>query len=180
MDTQKFLPYAQPSISSEDIEYVCRSLATSIITRGPFVEAFENAIASYCGARYGVAFTNATAALMAAYRVTDIGPADQIITTPNSFIASVGPGIQQKATPVFLDIDRNTGNIDLTKLEINMDRRASRGKTVVVPVHFAGIPVDMQTVDKLIKNPETIVIEDAAHALGSCYSDGTKVGSCAW
>lgn len=180
MDTQAFLPYAQPSISLEDIEHVRQSLATPLITRGPTVEAFENAIAAYCGARYGVAFTNATAALMAAYHVANVGPADRIITTPNSFVASIGPGVQQKATPVFLDIDRNTGNMDLRQLEINMDRRTSRGKTVVVPVHFAGIPVDMRTVDKLIKNPETIVIEDAAHALGSCYSDGSKVGCCTW
>lgn len=180
VDTQTFLPYAQPSISSEDVEFVCRSLATPVITRGPAVEAFENAVAAYCGAKHGVAFTNATAALMAAYHVADICPSDQIITTPNSFVASVGPGIQKKGTPVFLDIDRNTGNMDLQELEINMDRRASRGKTVVVPVHFAGIPVDMQTVDRLIKNPETVVIEDAAHAIGSCYSDGSRVGSCQW
>ncbi len=181
MDTHTFLPYAQPSISPEDVEYVSRSLSTPVITRGPAVEAFENAIATYCGAKYGIAFTNATAALMAAYHVANIGPADQIITTPNSFVASIGPGIQQKATPVFLDIDRNTGNMDLQHLELNLDhRQASRGKTVVVPVHFAGIPVDMQAVDRLIKNPDTIVIEDAAHAIGSCYSDGSKVGSCLW
>lgn len=180
MNIQPFLPYAQPSISPEDIEHVCRSLATPLITRGPTVEAFENAIAAYCGARYGVAFTNATAALMAAYHVANIKPADQILTTPNSFVASVGPGMQHKATPIFLDIDRNTGNMDLQELEINMTRRTSRGKTVIVPVHFAGIPVDMRTIEKLIKNPETIVIEDAAHAIGSCYSDGSKVGCCAW
>lgn len=180
MDTQTFLPYAQPSISSEDIEFVSRSLATPVITRGPTVETFENAIAAFCGAKYGVAFTNATAALMAAYHVANIGPTDRIITTPNSFIASIGPGIQKNATPIFLDINRNTGNIDLEQLEININRPSSRGKTVIVPVHFAGIPVDMKIVDKLIKNPDTIVIEDAAHAIGSRYHDGSPVGCCAW
>lgn len=180
MDTHMFLPYAQPSISSQDMERVRQSLSTPIITRGPTVESFEKAIAEYCGAKYGVAFNNATSALMAAYHVAQTGPADRIITTPNSFVASIGPGIQKRATPVFLDIDRNTGNMDLQQFQINMDQSSSRGRTIVVPVHFAGIPVDMRAIDKFIKDPETIVIEDAAHALGSCYSDGSKVGCCAW
>lgn len=177
---QKFLPYAQPFIFPEDIEEVSRSLTTPTITRGPQVDAFEQAVASYCGAKYGVAFTNATAGLMAAYHAADIGPADRVISTPNSFVASIGPGIQRGATPIFLDIDRNTGNLNLDQLALNINQPASRGKTAVVPVHFAGIPVDMQAINKMIHNPNTVIIEDAAHAIGSHYKDGSKVGCCSW
>lgn len=180
MGNHKFLPYAQPYLFPEDIDEVAKSLTSSTITRGPKVEAFEKAMAEYCEAQYAVAFPNASNALTAAYHVADIGPSDRIITTPNSFIASVGPGIQCGATPIFIDIDRSTGNINFELLALNINQKASRGKTIVVPVHFAGIPVNMQALDRLIDNPNTIVIEDAAHAVGSCYGDGKKVGCCAW
>lgn len=180
MDHPKFLPYAQPHIFQENIDEVAKSLTSTTITRGPMVEAFEKAVAEYCGAKYGVAFSNATAGLMAAYHVADIRPFDRIVTTPNSFVASVGPGVQHGATPVFIDIDRNTGNLSFEQLVLNINQKASRGKTIVVPVHFAGIPVNMQGVSRLINNPDTIVIEDAAHALGSHYEDGSRVGCCTW
>lgn len=180
MDQQKFLPYAQQFIFPEDIQEVSQTLSSQVITRGPNVEAFEQALASYCGAKYGVAFTNCTAGLMAAYHAAKIGPNDRFITTPNTFVASAGAGIQHQATPIFLDIDRNTGNLDLEQLAFNINQPNSRGKTAVVPVHFAGIPVDMQAIEKMIHHPDTVVIEDAAHALGSHYRNGKKVGCCEW
>lgn len=178
MNTEKFLSYAHQSIDQADIEAVTQSLTQDLITRGPRVDAFEQAIADYCGAKYGVAFSSGSAALMAAYRAAKIGPHDRILTSPNTFIASVGPGIQSQATPVFLDIDRQTGNLNLDYLKFNLDVASSRGKTVIVPIHFAGIPVEMSVVDKMIRDPSTVVIEDAAHALGSSYRDGNRVGSC--
>lgn len=179
MNTQKFLPYAQQFIFPEDIEEVRCALSKPMITRGPLVEAFEHALASYCGAKYGVAFTNCTAGLMAAYHAAKIGPADSFFTTPNTFVASMGAGIQHGATPIFLDIDRNTGNLDLDQLALNIDQPKSRGKKIVVPVHFSGIPVDVEAIEKMLKSPESLIIEDAAHALGSHYKNGTKVGCCA-
>jgi UDP-4-amino-4,6-dideoxy-N-acetyl-beta-L-altrosamine transaminase len=180
MTNARFLPYAQQHISATDIDEVAKSLRASLITRGERVAAFEQSIADYCGARFAVAFNTGTAALMASYYAADIGTADRFITTPNTFVATVGAGTQRGARPIFIDIDRKTGNLDLEQLRHNINQPNSRGKTAVVPVHFAGIPVDMETVDKLISNPETIVIEDAAHAIGSRYKDGTKVGSCRW
>lgn len=180
MPSPKFLPYAKQSVSPEDIEAVTHALSQPAITRGPLVTEFENAIANYCGAKYAVAFNNATAALMAAYDAAETGPNDTIVTTPNSFVASVGPGIQRQATPVFVDIDRKTGNLNLSQLLLNINRENSRGKTIVTPVHFAGIPVDMQAIDAALSDYRTIIIEDAAHAIGSHYKDGTKVGSCRW
>lgn len=175
-----FLPYAKPSISNSDIEEASKALNSSTITRGPLVEKFENRIADYCQVKYAVAFNSGTSALMAAYYAAEIGVQDRVITTPNSFVSTVGSAVQRRATPVFLDIDRKSGNFDLKQLEYTITRPSSRGRDCIVPVHFAGIPVDMQKLDRLIANPETIVIEDAAHALGSHYVTGEKVGSCAW
>lgn len=175
-----FIPYARQSINEQDIQAMGQALQGTAITRGPHVEAFEKAIADYCGARYAVAFNSGTTALIAACHAAEVGPHDRLLTSPNTFIATAGAGICHQATPVFIDIDRNTGNIDLDLLDFNINRPSSRGRTVVSPVHFAGIPVDMELLDNLIKNPDTVVIEDAAHALGSTYKDGQKVGCCAW
>lgn len=178
----KFLPYAHQSINADDRHEVSAALAADVITRGSYVEAFEDAIAEYCGAAYAVAFNSATSALAAACYVVDLGPSDSVLTTPNTFVASVTAGMHRKATPIFIDIDRTTGNLDLELLEhhLKSSRVSSRGRTLIMPVHFAGIPVDMQHLDKMICDPDTLIVEDAAHALGSYYPDGKKVGSCAW
>lgn len=180
MTTPPFLPYARQSIDAQDIQEVSQSLREEMITRGKQVEAFEQAIATYCDAKFAVAFNSGTTALMAASHAAGIGQHDRLLTTPNTFVASAGAGIYQKATPVFIDIDRNTGNINLEQLSYNLERTSTRGRAAIVPVHFSGIPVNMEALQRMIKDPNAIVIEDAAHAIGSCYSDGTKVGSCLW
>lgn len=173
-----FLPYAKQCITVEDIEEVTSVLKSDVITRGSKVEAFEQAVAAYCDAKFGVVFSSGTAALYAACHVAKVGPSDRLITTPNTFIATAGAGMQYCATPVFIDIDRGTGNLDLEQLSYNLDYPSTRGKNVVVPVHFSGIPVNMEKIAQMIKETNTIVIEDAAHALGSRYSNGKKVGCC--
>lgn len=157
------------------------ALGGDLITRGMHVDTFERAIADYCGAKYAVAFNSGTSALFAACHVVELNQNDRILTTPNTFVASVTAGMHKKATPVFVDIDRDTGNLDLDQLEDNLQiPQSSRGRTLILPVHFAGTPVDMHRVDGMICSPDTLVIEDAAHALGSSYRDGQKVGCCAW
>ncbi len=176
-----FLPYAKQSISTQDIEEVARALSGEWITRGPQVEAFEQEFASYCGATYAVAFNSGSAALAAAYFAAQVGPSDRLITTPNTFISTVGTGMQLGAQPLFIDIDRSTAGIDLEQLIFNANQPLSRGRPILAPVHFAGIPVDMQELDRRLTNPDVVVIEDAAHAVGSSYPrQGPKVGSCAW
>lgn len=180
MNYDNYLPYARQNISKEDIEAVQHALSQDMITRGTQVEAFEREIADYCGAQYAVAFNNATAGLKAAYLAGEVGTHDQVITTPNSFIASISPAFETRATPIFVDIDRTTGNLNLDHVSHNVNRSQTKGKTVVVPVHFSGIPVDMESLDAGINNYRTLIIEDAAHAIGSCYKDGSKIGSCLW
>lgn len=174
------LPYSKPSLNSTDIQEITKSLQSEIITRGPYVEAFESAIAYYCNVKYAVAFNTGTAALMGAYFAADLGRQDRLITTPNTFVSTVGSAVQKGVTPIFLDIDRSHGNLNLQQLEYTLSQSFSRGRTCITPVHFAGIPVDMQKIDRIIQNPQVVVIEDAAHALGSSYLSGEKIGSCAW
>ncbi len=180
MNSKNFLPYARQSIDSSDVIAVSEALSSDIITRGARVEYFEESVARYTGAKYGVAFNSGTSALIAACHVADLGPHDRVVTTPNTFVASVGAAVHREANPVFVDIDRSSGNCDLEQVEHNLNYPLSRGKNIFLPVHFAGIPVDMAKAQMMIKNPDTLVIEDAAHAFGSMYSDGQRVGSCAW
>lgn len=180
MTKETFLPYAKPCLDSSDVQEVVKSLETSTITRGPIVEAFESAMAHYCNVKYAVAFNSGTSALMGAYFAANLGPQDKIITTPNTFVATAGAAMLRGATPIFLDIDRSCGNLDVAQLEYNLSQPSSRGRVCIAPVHFAGIPVDIRKIDRLVQNPDVVVIEDAAHALGSSYNSGEKVGSCAW
>ena len=171
MSDQPFLPYGRQSIDQSDRDAVLSALSQELITRGPQVSAFEQAIAEYCGVDHAIAYSNGSTALRAAYAVADIGPHDRVITTPNTFVATVTGAMASGAQPVFLDLDPATGNFSLEDLEATLQETSSRGKTFVTPVHFAGVPVDMEALDELITNPNYIVIEDAAHALGSKYSN---------
>jgi dTDP-4-amino-4,6-dideoxygalactose transaminase len=180
MNVENFLPYAKPSLNAADKQEVSKALETYVITRGPTVEAFEKAMADYCQAKYAVAFTNGSAALMAAYFAAQMGPQDKLITTPNTFVATAGAAMLRGVSPIFLDIDRSSGNMDLKQLEHTLSRPLSRGRMCIAPVHFAGIPIDMQKMDQMVRNPDVVIIEDAAHALGSTYATGERIGSCTW
>jgi len=175
-----FLPYAKQSINANDLKAVSHALQQELITRGPIVAQFEKSIADYCGAEYAVAFNSGTSALMACYFAAELSPFDRVISTPNSFIATVGMPIQQGILPQFVDLDRSTGNLNLDQLAPVLKTPLSRGRFFIVPVHFAGLAMDMALLDHHIHHPDTIVIEDAAHALGSFYPTGEKVGSCAY
>jgi dTDP-4-amino-4,6-dideoxygalactose transaminase len=182
MKTDKFYPYARQTIDESDIQAVCQALRSELITRGPNVARFEQMIADYCGAKWAVAMTNASSALYGAACAAGVSAADRVITTPNSFIATVAAGMFLGAKPVFVDIDRKSGNMSLDAFErIYKEFGApTRGKIVVMPVHFAGVAMDMRRLDRILSEPNAVIIEDAAHAIGSLYPDGTKVGSCSW
>jgi len=180
MSSLPFLPYARQYIDTTDVNAAASTLSADIITRGPIVDAFEKEVAAYCGAKYAVAFNTGSTALAAACHAAGVGPGDKLISTPNTFVASVIAGMHKGATPVFVDIDRNTGNIDLKKAGFNLEPKLSRGRYVLMPVHFAGIPVDVKKLSQMLMNQDDIIIEDAAHALGTLYTDGSKIGSCQW
>jgi len=180
-DVQELIyPYAKHAITQADCDSVLKALKSDKITRGPITQEFEKAIANYVGARFALTFNSGTAALQAAYFAAEACGQDRLITCPNSFVATTGAALQCGVKPYFVDIDLNSGNIDLEKLERLINMPLSRGRLIIAPVHFAGIAVDMKKLSSCIKNPDSLVIEDGAHALGSSYPTGEKVGSCAY
>ena len=181
MTANPFLPYAKPSLNSSDIEKVTQALSSPVITRGPLVEEFEKEIAKKCGAQFAIAFNSGSSALAGAFYAAQVSTLDRIYTTPNTFVSTIGGAIQRGGKPVFIDIDLSTGNLDLSQLKFNVNQPSSRGRPIIVPVHFAGLAVDMESLDLSLAVPEAIVIEDAAHAIGSSYPrNGPMVGSCAF
>lgn len=174
----EFFPYSKQSIDENDVQAVSQAITGNLLTRGSHVREFEEAIARYTGASYAVAFSSGSTALICAYKAAGITASDQILSTPNTFIASIAPGTELGATPVFIDIDRKNGNMDLNLVKENIHYQSTRGKLFVVPVHFSGIAVDVPLLDSYIRNEKVIIIEDAAHALGSVYPNGKKIGCC--
>jgi UDP-4-amino-4,6-dideoxy-L-N-acetyl-beta-L-altrosamine transaminase len=179
METTNFIPYAHQSIDGTDIDAVSAALKQHEITRGAQVAAFEQEICDRVHALHGVAFSSGSTALYAAFQAANVEPQDRIVTSPNTFVATVAGAVRSGARLRFVDIDEY-GNIDLSLLGQELSPRQSRGKTIVIPIHFAGVAVDMKRLDELIFDPQAIVIEDAAHALGSLYPDGSPVGCCAY
>lgn len=178
--SDKFLPYAKQEITSADMQAVQESLSQDLITRGPRVQEFEESLAKKVDAKWAVVFTSATTALYSAFQAAQVSSYDRFITTPNSFVATPAAGMRLGAKPLFVDIDRITGNMSLEKLKEVVQQPLSRGRLVIAPVHFSGIAMDMQALDRQIVNPNCLIIEDAAHAIGSSYPDGSLVGSCSY
>jgi UDP-4-amino-4,6-dideoxy-N-acetyl-beta-L-altrosamine transaminase len=166
------LSYGKQSIDRDDINAVIATLESDFITQGPAIERFEQAVAEYVGAKYAVAFCNGTAALHGACYAADIGPGDEAVTSPITFLASSNSVLYQQGKPIFADIDKKTYNIDPQSI-----RAALSGRTkALIPVDFTGQPADLNAIMDLAKERELVVIEDGAHSLGAEY-DGKVVGS---
>lgn len=169
-----FLPYGTQMIDETDVQAVMDVLRAPYLTQGPRVEEFERAIAARVGAKYCVAFCNATSALHCAVRALGAEAGAEGITSPNTFVASANCMAYCGVTPAFADIDPRTYNVTAETIS----ERLTEKTRLVIPVHFAGQPCDMAAIGALAKSRGLRVIEDAAHAIGSLYSDGSPVGSC--
>lgn len=159
------IPYGHQSIDETDIAAVTAVLRGEWLTQGPHIAAFEADLAARVEARHAVAFSSGTAALHAAAAAAGLGPDHRVATSALSFVASANCAHYVGATPVLVDVDPATLNIDIGQVP-DCD--------ALVAVHYAGLPVDLT---KLSKRPR-VVIEDAAHALGTRTPDG-PVGNCA-
>jgi len=167
-----FLPFCQPNISIEEIDEVVDTLKSDWITTGPKTKEFEKRFAEYVGTKYALAVNSATAAMHLALIASGIGKGDEVITTPYTFAATANVIIHSQATPIFVDINKDTFNINPAKIE---DAITTRTKAII-PVHFAGQSCQMDEILELAKRYHLVVIEDAAHAVSSEYK-GKKIGN---
>ena len=167
------LSYSHQSIEQDDVDSVLEVLTSDFLTQGPKVKEFEEALAAYCGSKFAVVFSSGTAALHAAYFAAGLADHDQIVTSPITFLATANAALFLGAKPVFIDIERDTGNINPSLIE-----NAITDKTkAIVPIHFAGHPVELKTINDIAQKHRLLVIEDACHALGATY-EGTTIGHC--
>lgn len=167
--------YGRQTLDDSDRAAVMKILNGDFLTCGPEIEKFENAIAAYVGARYCVAVSNATAALHLACLALELGPGDEGITSPITFLSSANCLHFCGAKAVFADIDPETANIDPEEIA----KKITPATKVIIPVHFAGQSCDMEAIGEIAQKHNLHVIEDAAHALGSACR-GEKTGSCKW
>lgn len=158
-----------------------RVLKTPFLTQGPEIRRFEEEFAQFCGAKYAVACSSATAGLHLSAMVLGMGPRDVWWTSPNTFCATADAALRCGAGVDFIDIEWGTYNMDLGLLEDRLKKAARKNRLpkVVAPVHFGGNPVDMEFLDKLRRSYGFNVVEDAAHATGAELR-GERVGSCRW
>lgn len=170
------IPYGRHYIDEDDVQAVVSVLRNGMLTQGPKVLEFEKKVAEYVGVKYTVAVSNGTAALHLASMVLGLGKGDEVITTPNTFVATSNSILYVDACPVFVDIDKKTLNIDINKIEEVINN--SKNIKAIFPVHFAGMPCDMKAIKELADKYCIEVVEDASHAFGATYIDGSKVGNC--
>lgn len=173
------IPYARQFISELDIQSVTDLLRSEMITQGPLVERFEQAVAAYCGVKHAVAVNSGTSALHIACRALDLGPGDLLWTSPITFVASANCALYCGASIDFVDIDPDTCNMSVTQLERKLVLAQKHGKLpkVVIPVHFAGQSCAMEEIFSLSKKFGFYIVEDASHAIGGNYMM-EKIGSC--
>jgi dTDP-4-amino-4,6-dideoxygalactose transaminase len=171
--TLPFLPFTKPTMDEATIDSVVNVLRSGWLTsNGPKVQAFEAQLSAYFGGRPVKTYNSGTCTMEIALRIAGIGPGDEVITTPNSWVATANVIIEVGATPVFADIDALTHNIDLDKVEAAITPRTK----AIIPVHMSGLPCDMDKLYALADKYKLRVVEDAAQAIGSTWK-GKRIGS---
>ncbi|MEX3788210.1 DegT/DnrJ/EryC1/StrS family aminotransferase [Paraburkholderia sp. BR14374] len=166
-----FLPFVKPEIDEETIQGVADVLRSGWITTGPQNQKFEAALSEFCGGRPVRTFNSGTATLEIGLRIAGVGPGDEVITTPATWVSTCNVILETGATPVFADIDPVTRNIDLDLLEKAITPRTK----ALLPVFLSGLPVDMDRLYAIAREHKLRVIEDAAQAFGSTWN-GERIG----
>ena len=167
-----FLPFSRPAVGPEEVAELVDSINSGWITTGPKVERFAEDLGRYVGVPFVAPVSSATAGLHLALLAHGIQAGDEVITTPMTFAATANVVVLVGATPVFADIDRQTLQIRVSEVE----KKITPKTRAIIPVHFAGQPVDLDPLMALAKSRGLAVIEDAAHAIGTEYK-GKKIGS---
>ena len=167
-----FLIFGSPAIEQPEIDEVVECLKSGWIGTGPRVHKFENAFRDYIGSKYAMALNSCTAALHLSMLVSGVSAGDEVITTPMTFAATGNAILHTGAKPVFVDVEKDSMNIDPNLIE-----EAITPKTkAILPVHFAGRPCKMDHIMEIAQKNNLLVIEDAAHAIEAKYK-GKKIGN---
>ena len=164
---ETFLPFARPSITDAEIEAVVETLRSGWITAGPQVEEFERQFALYVGAQHAVSVSSATAGLHLTLQALGIGSGHEVITTSLTWPSTVNMIHNSGAQPVFTDIDRATLQLDPERVAEMVTPRTR----AIVPVHFGGQPADIGMLREICRQHNLVLIEDAAHAVGTEYQE---------
>lgn len=159
------------NIDQKDIENVTRVLKSAFLTTGEVVDEFERKFSHYLGCKHTVGVTSCTAALHLSFLAYGIGLGDEVITTPMTFVATANSIIHAGATPIFVDVEEETGNIDASLIEAAITPRTK----AIIPVHLYGQMCDMRKIREIADRHRLVVIEDAAHAI-EAMRDGIRVG----
>jgi dTDP-4-amino-4,6-dideoxygalactose transaminase len=167
-----FLPFARPSLGEEEIREVVDTLRSGWITTGPKTERFAAEFLEYVGGRHAVPVASATAGLHAALLALGVGPGDEVVTTPLTFVATLNTIVHCGAAPVLVDVDAATLQMRVENVEASLTPRTK----AIVPVHYVGQPVDLDPLLALAASRGIAVLEDAAHAVGTEYK-GRRIGS---
>jgi UDP-4-amino-4,6-dideoxy-N-acetyl-beta-L-altrosamine transaminase len=166
------IPYGRQSVNQDDIDAVVEVLQSDWLTIGPKVDEFEAAIATIAGTSSAAVVSSGTSALHTAYAALGLAPGDEVVTTPLTFVATAATAMAEGATVVFADVQYDTGNLDPDSVAAVVTDRTR----VVAAVDFAGHPADIEELTRVARSVDAVVLEDAAHAIGSLYR-GKPVGS---
>jgi len=169
---EEFLPFSRPTINQAAIDEVVACLKSGWITTGPRVKQFEDDLKAYCSAPHALVLSSATAGLHLVLAALELKPGDEVITTPMTFAATLNTIVLTGGKPVLVDVEPGTYNMDVTKIEKAVTKRTR----AIMPVHFAGLPVDLDPLYAIAKKHGLRVVEDAAHAIGTEYK-GKRIGS---
>ncbi|TGM95890.1 UDP-4-amino-4,6-dideoxy-N-acetyl-beta-L-altrosamine transaminase [Leptospira yasudae] len=169
------IPYGKQHITEEDIDAVVQTLRSDFLTQGPKIWEFEEKFARYVGSKYAVAVSNGTAALHLSVLALGLKPGQKVITTPISFAATSNCVLFENAEIEFVDIDPHTALIDLKKLRALLEGSPKHTYSGIIPVDFAGCPVNLEEVREIADEFGLWIIEDACHAPGGFFMNGSGV-----
>ncbi|MBP7860885.1 UDP-4-amino-4,6-dideoxy-N-acetyl-beta-L-altrosamine transaminase [bacterium] len=168
------LPYGRQSINQTDLDQVCRTLQSDWLTQGPEIEKFEKSVAQFVGVKYAVAYSSGTSALHGAYFAAGLKAGEEVLLAPITFAATGNAALYLGATPIFCDIEPDTGNIDVKTVE----KKISKKTKILVGIDYSGQPCDADELGAIAKKHNLVFIVDAAHSLGGTYK-GKPAGSLA-
>ena len=173
------IPYGRQDITKDDIESVNEVLESDFLTQGPTIPRFERKLCQFTGANHSVVLNSCTSALHLSCLALGLGPGDILWTSPITFVASANCAFYCGATVDFVDIEPSTGLMSVERLKEKLIKSEKEGKLpkIIIPVHLAGQPCDMEEIYLLGKQYGFNIIEDAAHAIGAEYK-GNSVGNC--